>query len=84
GKVLDKIKLAPNSPGYHGWTNPPITTTYTYRLFNIINSHDIMTSKSSKPAPLMKIIETSPFSYTYVLYDAKEMEKMSNIICKCS
>ncbi|CAF1106675.1 unnamed protein product [Didymodactylos carnosus] len=66
-KVLDKIKLAPNSPGYHDWSNPPPATTYTYRLSNVINSQDIMTSKSSIRAPLMEIIQTSSFSYTYVV-----------------
>ncbi|CAF1276835.1 unnamed protein product [Adineta steineri] len=59
-KVLEKTRLAPLSDGNESWINPPVTTLRAYRLFNITNYMDIMTSSNNT---LMKFQETDPFLY---------------------
>ena len=48
------------SDGNESWINPPVTTIRAYRLFNITNYMDIMTSTDN---PLMKFKETDPYMY---------------------
>ncbi|CAF4444871.1 unnamed protein product, partial [Adineta steineri] len=59
-----KTRLAPLSDGNESWINPPVTTLRAYRLFNITNYMDIMTSSNNT---LMKFQETDPFLYKYVI-----------------
>ena len=48
------------SDGFESWSNPPVTTIRSYRLFDVTNYMDIMTNSSN---PLLEFQETLPMTY---------------------
>jgi hypothetical protein len=48
------------SDGLESWSNPPVKTTRTYRLFDTKNYMDIMTKTNN---PLLEFQETKPMMY---------------------
>ena len=48
------------SDGLNSWSNPPVKTVRTYRLFDITNYMDVMTQTTT---PLVEFKETQPLMY---------------------
>lgn len=58
--LLKKTVLAPNTDGFEIWLNPPVKTLRSYRLFDVINSIEVMTKQNT---PELQIRETLPLTY---------------------
>lgn len=58
--LLKKTVLAPNTDGFEIWLNPPVKTLRSYRLFDVINSIEVMTKQNT---PELEIRETLPLTY---------------------
>ena len=59
---MQKTRLAPMSAGFDIWLNPPVKTVRAYRLFDITNHLDVMTTSGN---PTVELKETDPFTYQY-------------------